>query len=143
MRLGETNGIFTEFLKYLRIFLNNSISRCFANVCWRFSCSSCLSVSVLLLILVRLLQDREEITLFSRVGQGTAAAITVLSSHLINLFRVVYEHASLNCRVPSAPRNNDPTISRNYYIANYYDLRGKSHYRRMILVDTSREYHSL
>lgn len=47
--------------------------------------------------------------------------ITVLSSRLINLFRVVYEHTNLNCSVSSIPWNNDQTILQNYYIAKIYE----------------------
>lgn len=102
--------------------------------------SVCLCSTVNSCPIVESSRRREDYIIFEG-RSGTAVAITVLSSRLINLFRVVYEHASLNCCVPSAPRNNDQTISPNYYIANYCDLREKSHCPRMILVDMGRVYH--
>lgn len=75
-----------------------------------------MSILLILVLLLRV-RDGRKIALFSRIGQ--AFMITVLLSRLINLFRVVYEHANLNCPVSSIPRNNDRTTLQNYYIANY------------------------
>lgn len=118
--------------------MNEIISMCrplLSSVWTVLSFSYCPCVpSAISISIVASSRRREDYVIFEG-RSGTVVAITVLSSRLINLFYVVYEHARLNYRVPSSPWYNDQNILRNFCIVDYHDLQEKSYCLHVMLID--------